>query len=62
MGIPFFVTLSNARPSEVVITNFLMLERQQRRSWNDIATLDESRFYLRTDHDLIWAQPDTEIP
>jgi hypothetical protein len=25
-------------------------------------TLDESWFYLHTDHELIWAQPDAEIP
>jgi hypothetical protein len=25
-------------------------------------TLDESWFYLHTDHELIWAQPDAEVP
>jgi histone-lysine N-methyltransferase SETMAR len=39
-----------------------MLERQERRSWHDIVTLDESWFYLHTDHELIWAQPDPKIP
>jgi hypothetical protein len=39
-----------------------MLERQERRSWHDIVTLDESYFYLHTDHELIWAQSDAEIP
>jgi hypothetical protein len=39
-----------------------MLERQERRSWHDVVTLDEPWFYLRTDHELIWSQPDAEIP
>jgi hypothetical protein len=41
-----------------------MLERQKQRSWHDIVTLDESWFYLNlnTDHELIWLQPDGEIP
>jgi histone-lysine N-methyltransferase SETMAR len=39
-----------------------MLERQGRQSWHDIVTLDESWFYLHTYHELIWAQPDAEIP
>jgi hypothetical protein len=62
MGTPFVVTLSKARSSEVVITTFLMLEHQERRSWHDIVTLDESWFYLHTDHELIWAQANAEIP
>jgi hypothetical protein len=41
-----------------------MLERQKQRSWHDIVTLDESWFYLNlnTDHELMWLQPDGEIP
>jgi hypothetical protein len=39
-----------------------MLGRQERRSWREIVTLDESWFYLHTDHELIWEQPDAEIP
>jgi ABC-type uncharacterized transport system YnjBCD substrate-binding protein len=39
-----------------------MLERQKQRSWHDIVTLDESWFYLNTNHELIWLQPDGEIP
>jgi hypothetical protein len=39
-----------------------MLERQERRSWQNIVTLDKSWFYLHTDHELIWAQPDAKIP
>jgi hypothetical protein len=62
MDTSFFVTLSKARSSEVVTTTFLMLERQERRSCHDIVMLDESWFYLHTDHELIWAQPDAEIP
>jgi hypothetical protein len=47
---------------EIVTTIFLILERQERRSWHDIVTLDESWFYLHTDHEPIWTQPDAEIP
>jgi hypothetical protein len=41
-----------------------ILERQKSRSWHDIVTLDESWFYLNlnTDHELIWLQPNGEIP
>jgi hypothetical protein len=38
-----------------------MLERQGRRSWHDIVTLDESWFYLHADHEPIWVRPDAEI-
>jgi transposase len=39
-----------------------MLERQEQRSWHDIVTLDESWFYINTEHELIWLQLDEEIP
>jgi predicted cupin superfamily sugar epimerase len=41
-----------------------MLEQQKQRSWHNIVILDESWFYLNlnTDHELIWLQPDGEIP
>jgi hypothetical protein len=39
-----------------------MLERQKQRYWHDIVTLDESWFDLNTDHELIWLQPEGEIP
>jgi hypothetical protein len=39
-----------------------MPEQQERRSWHNIVTLDESWFYLHIDHELIWAQPDANIP
>jgi hypothetical protein len=31
-----------------------MLQAQSKRSWHDIVTLDESRFYPNTDHEQIW--------
>jgi hypothetical protein len=41
-----------------------MLERQKQRSWHGTVTLDQSSFdiNLNTDHELIWLQPDGEIP
>lgn len=39
-----------------------MLEIQQVRSWHDIVTLDESWFYLCTDHEMIWLQSDEKVP
>jgi hypothetical protein len=39
---------------------FLMLERQEWRSWHNFATLDESWFYLHIEP--IWARPDGETP
>jgi hypothetical protein len=39
-----------------------MLESEKRRAWHDIITLDESWFYFRPDHELIWFQPGEEVP
>jgi histone-lysine N-methyltransferase SETMAR len=50
---------NRARLSRELLT---ILQQQQQRSWHDIVTLDESWFYLNTDHELIWLQPDAEIP
>jgi hypothetical protein len=36
--------------------------RQQGRWWHDIITLDESWFYLNTDHELIWLPADEKVP
>jgi hypothetical protein len=37
-----------------------VLERQERRSWHDMVTLDESWFYLNMNHELLWLQQDEE--
>jgi hypothetical protein len=39
-----------------------VLKQQERRSWDDTMTLNESWFYLNMDYELIWLQPDEEIP
>jgi hypothetical protein len=39
-----------------------MLEIQRVRCWHNIVTLDESWFYLSTDHDMIWLQSDEKVP
>jgi hypothetical protein len=39
-----------------------MLEIQQVRCWHNIVTLDESWFYLSTDHEMIWIQSDEKLP
>jgi hypothetical protein len=39
-----------------------MLEQQKRRSGDDIVIFDESLFCLNAKHELIWLQPDGEIP
>jgi hypothetical protein len=31
-----------------------LLQVQEARTWHDVVTLDESWFYLSTDHELIW--------
>jgi hypothetical protein len=51
------------KPDRMTLSQELlpMLEQQKQRSWHDIVTLDESLFYLNTDHELIWLQPDGEI-
>jgi histone-lysine N-methyltransferase SETMAR len=48
----------------ITLSNQLLsiLTKQQRRSWIDIVTLDESWFYLHTDHERIWLQPDEPVP
>jgi histone-lysine N-methyltransferase SETMAR len=35
---------------------------QEVRSWHDIVTLDESWFYLSTDHEMIWLQFGKKVP
>jgi hypothetical protein len=39
-----------------------MLETQQVRCCHTIVTLDESWFYLPTDHEIIWLQSDEKVP
>jgi histone-lysine N-methyltransferase SETMAR len=39
-----------------------MLKVQQVRCWHNIVTLDESWFYLSTDHELIWFPADGKVP
>jgi hypothetical protein len=43
--------LNQVRDSQALLK---MLQAQQKRSWHDIVTLDESWFYLSTDHERIW--------
>jgi histone-lysine N-methyltransferase SETMAR len=64
MGIPSFVCSHTQKLDRVTLSQELlpMLERQKQRSWHDIVTLDESWLYLNTDHELMWIQPDGEIP
>jgi hypothetical protein len=64
MGAPSFVCSHSQKLDPVILSQELlsMLQRQKQRSWHDIVTLDESWFYLNTDHELIWLQPDGEIP
>jgi hypothetical protein len=38
-----------------------MLETQQVRCWHHIVTLNESWFYLSTDHEMIWLQSDEKV-
>jgi hypothetical protein len=39
-----------------------LLTKQQRESWKDIVTRDESWYYLHTDHEHRWLQPDQPVP
>jgi hypothetical protein len=32
------------------------------KCWHSIVTLDESWFYLPTDHEIIWLQSDEKVP
>jgi hypothetical protein len=40
----------------------LMLDQEGTRDWYNIITLDESWFYLCTDHELIWLAPREMVP
>jgi hypothetical protein len=44
------------KPDRVALSQQLLsvLPRQERRSWHDMVTLDESWFYLNMDHELTW--------
>jgi hypothetical protein len=64
MGVPSFITLSKTGSRDIVTGVVANAGTKKQRSWHDIVTLDESWFYLHlnTDHELIWLQPDGEIP
>jgi hypothetical protein len=58
------------RLSDVQKLNWVELSRElpsgsrtkQGRHRHDLITLDESRFYLNTDHESIWLPPDAKVP
>jgi hypothetical protein len=39
-----------------------VLSGQGARQWHDLVTLDESWFYLRSEHDLMWTAPEEIVP
>jgi hypothetical protein len=39
-----------------------VLSVQGARQWHDLVTLDESWFYLRSEHDLMWTAPGEIVP
>jgi hypothetical protein len=39
-----------------------VLSLQGARQWHDLVTLDESWFYLRSEHDLMWTAPGEIVP
>jgi hypothetical protein len=39
-----------------------VLSVQGARQWRDLVTLDESRFHLRSEHDLMWTAPGEIVP
>jgi hypothetical protein len=61
MCAPSFVTPSTLEAVTLSHELMSMLERQKRRFWHDIVTLDDSLFSLNTEHELIWFQPDEVI-
>jgi hypothetical protein len=62
MGTP--LTVSGAELTRAALSRELLtrLQEEQQHSWRDIVTLDESRFYLNTDHRIIQLQPDESVP
>jgi hypothetical protein len=57
--VPHLLSHSQKLDRVILLQQLLsVLERQERRSWHDMVTLDESWFYLSVDHELIWLQPD----
>jgi hypothetical protein len=47
---------------ELSRTLLFLVTTQQGRCWHDIVTLDESWFYLNTNHELIWLRADEKVP
>jgi hypothetical protein len=39
-----------------------VLSVQSTRKWHDLVTRDESSFYLRSEHDLMWTAPAEIVP
>jgi hypothetical protein len=61
MGASSFATLSKLDGVTLSQELLSMLKRQKQRSWHDIVTLNDSWFYLNTEHKLLWFQPDEKI-
>jgi hypothetical protein len=57
MGPPLFAggTEADSRPDGN--RTLQVLSVQSTRQWHDIVTLDESRIYLFSEHDLMWTAP-----
>jgi histone-lysine N-methyltransferase SETMAR len=58
-------SLSDAQKQERVEQTQLLLRKltsEQRRGWHDIVTLDESWFYLTTQHESIWFPETEKVP
>jgi hypothetical protein len=56
--------LSDAQKGEKVNLSgklLLMFEVQRDRAWHDIATLDESWSYMRTDYEFVWLPRDEKF-
>jgi hypothetical protein len=52
------------KPQRVTLSNQRLLELLsiKHHGWHFVITLDESWFYLSTDHEQIWLQADQEPP
>jgi hypothetical protein len=62
MGPHRLTTAQKSNRAELSQQLLSMLEIQRVRFWHNIVTLDESWFYLSTDHEMIWLQSDEKVP
>jgi hypothetical protein len=57
-----FWTHNRSRRESISPVSYYMSSHSSARQWHDVVTLDQSWFYLRSNHDLMWTGPREIVP